>query len=73
MRSRRATISVWAAHGVAAHIAGTKGRLVSSMGRGRRRHRSSCTLRLHVGLNGYELASPAPGGAGEATPVRGSN
>jgi hypothetical protein len=40
-RSRWATSSVRAAHGVAAQISGGKGRAVSSIARGIRRHRSS--------------------------------
>src|SRR5712692_4812822 len=49
MCSRWATISAWAAHGVAAQISGGRGRSVSSMDRGIVRHRPSCNARLSGG------------------------
>jgi hypothetical protein len=51
MRSCRATISAWAASGVAAQISGGRGRSVSSIDRGIRRNRLGCNPRLAGGLS----------------------
>src|SRR5439155_26641582 len=66
MRACRATISAWAADGVAAQISGGRGGSVNCIDRGIRQPRSGCNPQLRAGLNAYEVEAPAlAGGAVE--------
>src|SRR5262249_34947639 len=55
-RSGRTTISAWAADGVADQMSGGRGRVVSSIARGIRRHGPGCNPQLAGELRTYSVA-----------------